>query len=241
MRKRRYATSRSAFTLISLVVTLGIIAACAAIAGHYYEGVLQGRRVAEARVRMRQVRDAFLLYQVRHKGADPADLAALKKFIAAPDGAVDPWGNDLVLDTVGRRISCAGPDGELGVDGDDRSRDDIHEQLPPPAVPATGPSTPTGTDRTPPYVDRVFPRGATSQRTPIVGAAYGDTNSGVDPTMCMLMVDDVDRSADAAFTPSAVQWIAKEELEAGSHRVLLKLQDKAGNVAERSWRFSVNP
>ena len=219
-------------------MTLGIIALCAGIAGYFYEGLLQDKRETEARVRMKRVRDAYMLYQVRKKGVEPANVSALRNLVANPDDIKDPWGNLFILDTDARTIVSYGANGKRDQSGDS-TNDDLIERLPPAILEEQKTEQTSGGDVLPPIIARVYPLGATVQLRPMVGATYTDAGSGINEAAVLLTVDDDDVTASAIVQAKSIQWTPTNDLAEGSHKVILRLQDFSNNVVTKAWNFSI--
>ena len=219
-------------------MTLGIIALCAGIAGYFYEGVLQDKRETEARVRMKRVRDAYMLYQVRKKGLEPANVSALRNLVAHPDDIKDPWGNLFILDTDSRTIISYGANGKQDQSGDSMN-DDLIERLPPPVVEEQSAQPTRSGDVLPPIIARVYPIGPTVQLRPMVGATYTDAGSGINEAAVLLTIDDTDVTKDAIVQAKSIQWTPTSDLTEGPHKVILRLVDYSNNVATKAWNFSI--
>lgn len=75
---------------------------------------------------------------------------------------------------------------------------------------------------------------------PTVGGSYSDIGSGVDTSTVTLLLDGVEVSASANLTDALIQFEPEAPLTSGSHQVVLRVGDRAGNVSERSWNFIVS-
>lgn len=224
-------------TLAGVLFAVLLVAAVAAAAGWFYGRAVEGQRILEARSGLRAVRDALFLYQVRHEGALPADLASLGR---SGSGTVltDPWGKPYRLDGGRRILVSTGPDGRL--DGPDAAApDDLFELLPPPPD-VTDLPPPPADDSVAPRIERVWPEGTTTTRRPPVGAGYvDDGGAGVDRSLVRLTVDGADTTAEARVTVTDLQWLPSADLTPGPHAVLVHVQDRTGRATQRAWTFTV--
>lgn len=231
------ASHKGAFTLISLVIGLAILALCAAIAGFFYQDLLTENRTTQARAKMRRIRDAFMLYQVRNKNEDPPNLSALKSLVNGSKGLQDPWGRKFILDLDSREIVSLGANGKEDIPGDSRN-DDIREQLPP-AMIMNDKVQGSDLDDAPPAIARIYPLGSTAARQPLIGASFTDHGSGIAKEEVVLLVDDNDVSNRAKVKEKSISWKSETPLAEGRHEVLLRVVDNAENVKERAWNFTI--
>jgi Bacterial Ig-like domain len=75
---------------------------------------------------------------------------------------------------------------------------------------------------------------------PTISAQYADQGAGIDTTKTALTVDGVNVTAQAAATASDISYTPTAPLTSGTHTVVLKVFDKAGNSSRASWSFSVD-
>jgi hypothetical protein len=79
----------------------------------------------------------------------------------------------------------------------------------------------------------------TNNTTPIVMANYLDT-SGVNASNVLLTVDGIDVTSLANFTEKNVSYTPESELSEGSHILHLRIRDIVGNLAYKTWSFSID-
>jgi len=114
----------------------------------------------------------------------------------------------------------------------------------------TDPVTPNTfvVDREAPYfgttgLSAPYPRGwVTGTTTPQIGAycydyAPGELNT--DPTSAYMWVSDVGR-VSAGFSSNWLTWTPSANIGQGVKTVVVRVQDKAGNVSELTWTFTVD-
>lgn len=96
-------------------------------------------------------------------------------------------------------------------------------------------------DQTPPVISDLTPADGSevTDTGPTISAAFSDNLSGVDVSSVLLLVDGVDRTAEAAVAPAGVTYSPAAELDPGSHTVEVSLADQAGNAASASWSFTI--
>jgi hypothetical protein len=92
-------------------------------------------------------------------------------------------------------------------------------------------TTPVETDTTPPAVDITAPADGSfvASATPTVTAAYSDAGSGVDLASVRLVLDGVDRTAEAQVAVSGLTFVPAAPLAEGDHTVVASVRDRAGN------------
>ena len=97
-------------------------------------------------------------------------------------------------------------------------------------------------DTTPPTVGDLSPaQGAfVALLRPSITASLRDDSSGVDPASVRLVVDGLDRTAEAAITAGGLRWTPLDDLAQGEYEVTVDLRDLAGNGATASWWFGVD-
>lgn len=74
--------------------------------------------------------------------------------------------------------------------------------------------------------------------TPTISAQYSDAGSGVDATRALLTLDGT--SVAYATTASGITYVPSAPLLAGVHQVVFTVYDKAGNLAQATWQFTVD-
>lgn len=118
--------ARQGFTLIEIMVVVGIIAALAAVFIPNVVGKMNDARIAAARVQIKNVEEALVSYNMKHGGKYPDSLDVLMQESDDEDallqgGIDDPWGNPLHYEKRGKKrpvITSSGPDGEVGTEDD---------------------------------------------------------------------------------------------------------------------------
>ncbi len=95
-------------------------------------------------------------------------------------------------------------------------------------------------DATAPSVSAATPsNGAVlSSNVTSISARFSDFMTGVDPSSVMIKLDYEDITQIAQITGSGFNYTAA--LQDGTHSVLLRVSDFAGNVARVNWTFNVN-
>jgi len=121
---------RAGFTLIEILVAVGIIGILGTIATINVTSYLEKSRVTAAKEAVGNIKGAILNYQIQTKKF-PSDLHALvtasgdeEPILEGGEGALeDPWGTEYKLERNGKRIAVvsAGPNREFGDDDDIRS------------------------------------------------------------------------------------------------------------------------
>ena len=118
--------ARQGFTLIEIMVVVGIIGLLVAVLIPNVTGKMNDARIASARVQIKNVEEALVAYSMKHGGKYPDSLDALTQETDDEDallqgGTEDPWGNTLQFEKRGKKrplITSAGPDGEFGTEDD---------------------------------------------------------------------------------------------------------------------------
>lgn len=103
-------------------------------------------------------------------------------------------------------------------------------------------TTPTTGDTTPPTVTIIDPGKGSFVGTaiPLIRASYSDVGSGIDITAVRVLVDGVDRTAEAAVASSSLELTPVSPLAAGGHTVSVQVRDVAGNAAQDDGAFTVD-
>ena len=118
--------AQQGFTLIEIMVVVGIIGLLVAVLIPNVTGKMNEARIASARVQIKNVEEALVAYSMKHGGKYPDSLDALTEETEDEDallqgGTEDPWGTPLQLEKRGKKrpkITSAGPDSEMGTDDD---------------------------------------------------------------------------------------------------------------------------
>ena len=118
--------AQQGFTLIEIMVVVGIIGLLVAVLIPNVMGKMNEARIASARVQIKNVEEALVAYSMKHGGKYPDSLEVLTEETDDEDallqgGVEDPWGNALQLEKRGKKrpkITSAGPDGEMGTEDD---------------------------------------------------------------------------------------------------------------------------
>ncbi|MDX1962205.1 MAG: type II secretion system protein GspG [Pirellulales bacterium] len=124
---------RAAFTLIEVLLVLAILVILAGMAIGVYTGVQAGADIDNAKIEVKAIADAMLLYKTRHKQW-PESLDVLVNVPSGMDVATwrgpylnsvkpDPWGSDYIIgqpDQYDSKIEVlsAGPDRSQGTEDD---------------------------------------------------------------------------------------------------------------------------
>ncbi len=114
------------FTLIEIMVVVGIIGLLVAVLIPNVTGKMNEARVSAARVQIKNVEEALVAYNMKHGGKYPDSLQPLTEETDDEDallqgGIEDPWGNELKYEKRGKKrplITSAGPDGDFGTEDD---------------------------------------------------------------------------------------------------------------------------
>jgi hypothetical protein len=76
---------------------------------------------------------------------------------------------------------------------------------------------------------------------PNITAVFDDsTGSGIDPASVRILIDDRSVLDDATVTGSLVAYRPARALARGEHEVTIRVMDRAGNEATRTWTFFVD-
>ena len=124
--KKIVRKAEQGFTLIEIMVVVGIIGLLVAVLIPNVTGKMNEARIASARVQIKNVEEALVAYSMKHGGKYPDTLDVLTQETEDADailqgGIEDPWGNDLKYEKRGKKrplITSAGPDGEFGTEDD---------------------------------------------------------------------------------------------------------------------------
>ena len=117
---------KQGFTLIEIMVVVGIIGLLVAVLIPKVAGKMNDARIASARVQIKNVEEALVAYSMKHGGKYPDSLDTLTQETDDEDallqgGTEDPWGTTLQFEKRGKKrplITSAGPDGEFGTEDD---------------------------------------------------------------------------------------------------------------------------
>jgi Carboxypeptidase regulatory-like domain/Bacterial Ig-like domain/Peptidase M15 len=97
------------------------------------------------------------------------------------------------------------------------------------------------TDSAIPVITAASPKDVViSSNKPIISAQYSDAGSGVDLTKVVLQVDAAIVTASSTITATGVSYTPTTVLADGLHTVILKVTDKVGNLAQTTWKFTVD-
>ena len=136
-RKPAQHGSEDGFTLVELLVVLGIIALLAALVAPQVISYLSGARSGAAAAQLKNLESAIELYYL-DTGSYPPPEAGLEALVAPPaglaswkgpylkkrDGLVDPWGKPFAYANPGAHgsfdIFSLGRDGREGGEGEDK-------------------------------------------------------------------------------------------------------------------------
>ena len=124
--KKTVRKAQQGFTLIEIMVVVGIIGLLVAVLIPNVTGKMNEARIASARVQIKNVEEALVAYSMKHGGKYPDSLDVLTEETEDEDallqgGTEDPWGTPLQLEKRGKKrplLTSAGPDGEFGTDDD---------------------------------------------------------------------------------------------------------------------------
>jgi hypothetical protein len=103
-------------------------------------------------------------------------------------------------------------------------------------------TTLTAVDTTPPTVTITAPAEGSfvASSTPTVIATYSDAGLGVDPASVRLVLDGVDRSAEAQVTASGLIFTPTVPLADGNHSAVVRVKDLAGNPSQATRGFATD-
>ena len=124
--KKTVRKAQQGFTLIEIMVVVGIIGLLVAVLIPNVTGKMNEARIASARIQIKNVDEALVAYSMKHGGKYPDSLDVLTEETEDEDallqgGTEDPWGTPLQLEKRGKKrpkITSAGPDGEMGTEDD---------------------------------------------------------------------------------------------------------------------------
>ena len=124
--KKLVRRAKEGFTLIEIMVVVGIIGLLVAVLIPNVTGKMNEARIASARVQIKNVEEALVAYSMKHGGKYPDSLEPLTQETEDEDallqgGVEDPWGTPIQFEKRGKKrplITSAGPDGEFGTEDD---------------------------------------------------------------------------------------------------------------------------
>lgn len=134
---QQQSCSEGGFTLVELLVVLGIIAMLAALVAPQVIRYLGQARVDTASAQLKNIESALELYYLDN-GQYPSNEEGLSALVDQPtsakgwrgpylkrkDGLKDPWGRSFAYRFPGENgaydVFCLGRDGQQGGDGEDR-------------------------------------------------------------------------------------------------------------------------
>ena len=124
--KKIVRKAEQGFTLIEIMVVVGIIGLLVAVLIPNVTGKMNEARIASARVQIKNVEEALVAYSMKHGGKYPESLEPLTQETEDEDallqgGTEDPWGTTIKFEKRGKKrplITSAGPDGEFGTEDD---------------------------------------------------------------------------------------------------------------------------
>lgn len=127
-KKNALRRAREGFTLIEIMVVVGIIALLMAVLIPNVTGKMDEAKITAARVQIKNIEEALVSYKMKHPGY-PESLKVLTEetddadaLLQGGEGALfDPFGKEFKYEKRGRKrplIASAGPDGEFGTDDD---------------------------------------------------------------------------------------------------------------------------
>jgi hypothetical protein len=82
--------------------------------------------------------------------------------------------------------------------------------------------------------------GLINNAKPTISAEYVDEGIGISLTDTKLFVDGQDVSATAQIQPNKITYTPAVPLADGLHKISLSLVDKAGNIAQAAWSFTIH-
>ncbi|HEV8578589.1 MAG TPA: DNRLRE domain-containing protein, partial [Thermoanaerobaculia bacterium] len=97
-------------------------------------------------------------------------------------------------------------------------------------------------DADPPIVSFIAPADGSfvTTATPTISATYSDAGSGIDVEDVHLAVDDVDRTAEAQVTASALTFTPASPLAEGPHTATLVVLDRVGHTVATFLSFTID-
>jgi len=133
MKLRTAPRARAGFTLLEMVIVLGIIALIMGGAIYAMKGIAQGARPTRAKGDMNSFLSALSLYKINNNRY-PTTQEGLQALVS-PNGiqkiVQDPWDRDYIYRFPGKlnpsepEIISVGPDGQEGTDDDINSQKDL--------------------------------------------------------------------------------------------------------------------
>jgi hypothetical protein len=96
------------------------------------------------------------------------------------------------------------------------------------------------TDTVPPSIVVASPGPVTDNSAPVIRLSYSDDTSGLDPTTLKVTLDG--ESIDSVCIPNAASGVClTDSVAEGSHRLTATVKDRAGNVGQTDFGFTVSP
>ncbi len=80
----------------------------------------------------------------------------------------------------------------------------------------------------------------TNNRRPEISARYYDYLSGTNQSTVKIIFDGLDRTGQSIITSSKIGYMPSVDLGDGVHNVTVKVNDVAGNAAQKDWSFIVD-
>jgi PGF-pre-PGF domain-containing protein len=98
----------------------------------------------------------------------------------------------------------------------------------------------TVVDTTGPVINIITPRPGTTlySRTPLIAASYSDI-SGIDTDSIIIEIDETEVKYNHTNTAKTMKYMPSGNLSYGTHTIVLKVSDKPGNQASKTWSFSI--
>ncbi|MDD2999559.1 MAG: prepilin-type N-terminal cleavage/methylation domain-containing protein, partial [Candidatus Riflebacteria bacterium] len=120
--------SKSGFTLLELLVVVGILAALVALALPFYQDYVNQSRLTAAEADLQTFKKALVMYDqlepTMFTGANFLTLIGkyMQDYRASTDQTmpIDPWGNPYLFNVAAGAIWCSGPDGTSDVAANSR-------------------------------------------------------------------------------------------------------------------------
>jgi general secretion pathway protein G len=134
---QRKTNTQQGFTLLELLVVLGIIAMLAGLVGPQVMKHMAESKVKAAKVQLEDLAQTLDMYKL-DVGGYPTSDQGLEALIASPEGAqrwngpylrknkvpLDPWNNEYIYTSPGEHgkfdLSSLGADGKEGGEGEDK-------------------------------------------------------------------------------------------------------------------------
>lgn len=233
----RPTKNRSGFTLLELLVVVGILAALVALALPYYQDYVNQSKFTAAQADLQTYKKALAMYDQLEKAPYSAtnDMTGLigryiQDFRAASDQKLpkDPWGNDYHFDVSAGSIWSSGADGvdDVTAGGNLRiapaGKDDILITWKPEFFLATARKVNATT------LELVFSRKVTSS-TLLAANVKGNAGSGAASNSITPVSDTVFRAVFAA-TPLTPVEITTNTVQAMDGRMLLDSNKQPDNT-----------